>query len=111
LPAQSVAERDGTYTNIERRVQRFFKAFELAPTIRPDWLMFAEIESRLGGPEPYFSGRDVLKDLTQHVAIYKDCAAENLGEEGIRWTYPDLARTAPGLIPVEYNAAAEKAAR
>ncbi len=106
LPVQSVAERDGTYTNIERRVQWFHKAFEIAPTIRPDWLVFSEIQSRLGGPEPYFSARDVLKDITQNVPIYKDCTAEDLGEGGIRWTYREAERPAAELIPIEYKSPA-----
>ena len=40
LPAVSFAERDGTYTNAERRVQRFYAALPITVDARPDWEIF-----------------------------------------------------------------------
>jgi NADH-quinone oxidoreductase subunit G len=47
LPAASVAERDGTYTNAERRVQRSRQALPVVGDSRPDWAILAEIGRRL----------------------------------------------------------------
>src|SRR5262249_54362710 len=101
LPVQSVAERDGTYTNVERRVQRFFKAFEIAPTIHAEWLVFAEVAARMGGAPPYFSARDILRDIAANVPIYAGCTPRALGDEGVRWDYPAAEHPTLDLEPVE----------
>ena len=88
LPVQSVAERDGTYTNAERRVQRFLRAFELDPMIRADWIVFTQVAAQMGGGPPYSSARDILRDINRNVELYRDCTLENIGDEGYRWQYP-----------------------
>ena len=49
LPAASFAERDGTFTNAERRVQRFRQARENVGESRPDWQIFAAVGRAIGG--------------------------------------------------------------
>ena len=88
LPVQSVAERDGTYTNVERRVQRFWRAFEISPMIRADWVVFAQIGAQMGGGPPYSSAGDILRDINRNVELYRECTPENIGDQGYRWTYP-----------------------
>jgi predicted molibdopterin-dependent oxidoreductase YjgC len=87
LPAASVAEKDGTYTNCERRVQRIYKAFDISPDIKPDWLIFTEVAALLGGT-PYFSARDILRDIAASVPMYSGITFKSLGETGVRWEYP-----------------------
>lgn len=106
LPVQSVAERDGTYTNVERRVQRFFKAFEISPEIHADWAIFARIASLRGQVMPYFSARDVLRDIAANVSLYRDCSPRSLGDEGIRWNYPEGEAITPEVTAVSYHAPA-----
>src|SRR3990172_7619284 len=48
LPAASFAEKDGTFTNSERRVQRVRKAIEPVGQSRPDWEIVREIARRVG---------------------------------------------------------------
>jgi len=95
LPVASVAEKDGTYTNCERRVQRLYKAFDIAPDIKPDWLVFAEVVAQLGGGAAYFSARDILRDIAASVPIYAGITPKALGESGIRWNYPAAEAAAP----------------
>jgi predicted molibdopterin-dependent oxidoreductase YjgC len=104
LPVQSVAERDGTYTNVERRVQRFFKAFEISPDIHADWVIFAQIGAQMGTYLPYFSARDIQREIASTVEIYKGCTPRQLGDQGVRWSYPDAESPAAELVPVEYRA-------
>ncbi len=87
LPAASVAEKDGTYTNCERRVQRIYKAFEISPDIKPDWLIFSEIAAQMGGGTPFFSARDILRDIAANVPLYAGMTPKALGESGLRWNY------------------------
>ncbi len=106
LPVQSVAERDGTFTNVERRVQRFFKAFEIDPEILPDWFVFGQIAGLRGRPMPYMSARDILRDITSNVPIYKDCGPRQLGDLGVRWEYLPSDPKTPGVERVEYRSPA-----
>lgn len=63
LPLQTSVERDGTFTNCERRVQRFFRAFEVSPEVRAGWFVCAELAGRLGVPMPYFSAREIQLEI------------------------------------------------
>ena len=87
LPAASVAEKDGAYTNCERRVQRIYKAFDISPDIKPDWLIFSEIAAQMGSGTPFFSARDILRDIAANVPLYAGLTPKSLGEAGIRWNY------------------------
>ena len=48
LPAQSWAEREGTFTSGERRVQRYYPAIQPIGEARPDWQILAQIGERVG---------------------------------------------------------------
>jgi NADH-quinone oxidoreductase subunit G len=106
LPVQSVAERDGTFTNVERRVQRFHKAFEISPDVVPDWFVFAQIAGLMGQPLPYTSSRDILRDIVANVPIYKDCGPRQLGDLGVRWEYPEAGNAEHTVSRVEYKSPA-----
>jgi NADH-quinone oxidoreductase subunit G len=68
LPAASVAEKDGTYVNIEGREQKIRQAIAPRGDARPDWRIIADLMSRLGQPIPYFSARDVYREYSRAVA-------------------------------------------
>jgi predicted molibdopterin-dependent oxidoreductase YjgC len=105
LPVASFAEKDGTFTSCERRVQRIYKALELSPDIKPGWLVFTEVASLLGkGGAPHFSARDVLKDIVAKVPLYAGITPKSLGEAGVRWNYPVGGAPALKLVPVTYKA-------
>ena len=97
LPAASFAEKDGTFTNCERRVQRIYKAFEISQEIKPDWLIFSEVSARLGGGAPFFSPRDILRAIAAQVPVYANINLKSLGDEGIRWEYA-VEAPAPNLV-------------
>lgn len=104
LPVASVAEKDGTYTNCERRVQRIYRAFDLSPDIKPDWLIFTEVAAQLGGEASYFSARDILRDIAAKVPLYAEITPKSLGESGLRWNYPAGDPKPAKLVPVTYTA-------
>ncbi len=70
LPAISFAERDGTYTNAERRVQRFYAALPTTVDARPDWEITLDIGRRLGMGWRYFTAEQVMEELAQSVPAY-----------------------------------------
>jgi NADH-quinone oxidoreductase subunit G len=83
LPRQSFAERDGTFTNGERRVQRFYTAQEPLAGTLPDWRIFANLTRILGGPKPKLSTGAVMQEISQKIGRYAGM------------TYPKLAETKP----------------
>lgn len=84
LPITSVAERDGTYTNVEGRVQRFRQAFQGTGDVRDEWQVAAAIAARLGAPMRYAGWQDVLYDIAANVPGYSRCRPELLGDQGVR---------------------------
>ncbi len=88
LPRQAFAERDGSFTNGERRVQRFYTAQSPLSGTRPDWKFFSEIRQMLGGPRSRLSAAAVMQDITQNVPRYATMSYANLA-----WTeaqFPDV---------------------
>lgn len=85
LPAASVAEKEGTFTNTEGRVQRFWKAFASpSPEVKPDLNIFAELAVYLGKPIPVFSAEQVMEEIGQAVPEYASCRYDEMPAEGVR---------------------------
>ncbi len=74
LPACSFIEKDGTFTNIEGRAQKFKKAIEPRGQSKPDWQIVSELSARLGKPVPYFSPRDVAREIAKASELLKGTA-------------------------------------
>jgi NADH-quinone oxidoreductase subunit G len=79
LPTQSVAEREGTYTNGERRVQRFYQAiepigfelFEEGGGTRPDWRIARQLAEKLGGERGEMAATQVFSKIAKAVPQYE----------------------------------------
>jgi len=84
LPMQTVVEGDGTYTNVDHRVQRFFKAFEVSPDIHSAWVIFQQISAQMGHFMPYFSAKDINNELCKTVPTYSGTSFAEIGDQGIR---------------------------
>jgi len=70
LPAQSFAERAGTFTNTERRVQFFYPAFNLPLEARPDWQILNELAARMGRRFHHASPEEIMAEIRRVVPIY-----------------------------------------
>ncbi len=93
LPAQSWAEREGTYTNGERRVQRFYPAIPAMGEARPDWQILAQIGERVGLGKPPFAAALVFKEIAATVPPYKGMDYRTLARVEPQWPIvggPDL---------------------
>ena len=101
LPAVSWAEQDGTFTNVERRVQRAPKAFGNPESkAAPDWLILDHLASHVGGAWSYTSPQGVTLEISQVVPIYAGLYWEALGDQGLQWD-ADLARPRPSYRKAE----------
>ena len=86
LPALGWAESDGTYTNLERRVQRAPKAVS-DPKSRaaPDWMMLTHLAKQMGAIWPFSDARSVTAEIARAVPAYAGLTWEALGDQGLQW--------------------------
>ncbi len=90
LPALSFAERDGTFTSGDRRVQRFYRALPPLAQAKPDWWIIQEIARRLGAKWRYSGAEAIFGDLTAAVAGYAGLTYPVLSETVEQW--PPMGR-------------------
>ncbi len=84
LPTRLTWEREGTYTNLDGRVQRFHAALAPSGGGRPDWWVFAGLAHRLGAPLVADSAAAVFSLLAGQAEAYRGLSYDALGEHGIR---------------------------
>lgn len=94
LPAASFLEREGTYTNTDRRVQMIHKVIEPIGDSKPDWQIMVEIMKRLGMEVNYQEPSDIMDEINEATVIYGGITHERIREVGIQWPCPD--KTHPG---------------
>ncbi len=85
LPACSFAEKEGTMTSAERRVQRLRAATEPVGQSLPDWKILAEISRRMGLPKDYRSPQEVMEEIKELVPIYGGITYDRLAQGSLHW--------------------------
>jgi predicted molibdopterin-dependent oxidoreductase YjgC len=89
LPATTFAEKDGTFSNTERRVARVRQVIPPIGDSRPDWQIIAEISRRLGYPMDYAGAEDIFEEIRQVTPSYAGITYARLQEEGgLQWPCP-----------------------
>ena len=88
LPAQSWAERDGTFTSGERRVQRYYPAIRQVGDSRPDWKILALVGERVGLDKPAFAAGQIFGEIAKSVPQYKGLDYRTLAQVEKQW--PDV---------------------
>jgi formate dehydrogenase alpha subunit len=88
LPTTCFAEKDGTFVNTERRVQRIRKAVDSPGSTREDWRITAEISRRMGYPMNYPSARDIFEEIARVTPSYAGINYDRIDREGIPWPCP-----------------------
>jgi predicted molibdopterin-dependent oxidoreductase YjgC len=86
LPGVSFAEKDGTFTNMERKVQRVRKAISPIGEAWPDWKIFCSLSEKMGYPMRYESPSRVMEEISEVVPIYKGINYSRLEKEEFRWS-------------------------
>lgn len=90
LPGASFIEKDGTFTNTERRVQRVRKAIEPASNSKADWQVLLELIKAFGDTKEYSSPSDIMEEIRELVPNYGGITYERLDKEGIQWPCPHI---------------------
>ncbi|NIM98266.1 MAG: NADH-quinone oxidoreductase subunit NuoG [candidate division Zixibacteria bacterium] len=85
LPGASFAEKEGTFTNVERRIQKLAKAFGPIGNSKPDWYIICMLAQVLGHDFDYNSPAQVFEELAKVSPVHANLRWQDLGETGKRW--------------------------
>jgi len=89
LPGASFAEKDGTFTNTERRVQRVRKAIEPVGDSKPDWWITCQIARKMGSKGFDFENPSQIMDEIASVSpSYGGISFARLEDGGLQWPCP-----------------------
>ena len=92
LPAASFAEKDGTFTNTERRVQRVRKVIEPVGDCRDDAWITCEIAKRMGEEGFDFGTADeIMSEIAALTPIYGGITHDRIAKDGLQWPCPDAS--------------------
>lgn len=85
LPGASFLEKEGTFTNGERRIQKVQKVVEPIGQSKPDGQIISEIMNRFGYPQPPYTAKGMLEEIAQIVPFFEGVKWDELGDNGKQW--------------------------
>ncbi len=89
LPATCFAEKDGTFSNTERRVQRVRKAVDGPGQARGDWEILCDLSARMGNPMTFEDSRAVMDELRSVTPSYAGISYDRIEGDGLHWPCPN----------------------
>ncbi len=90
LPAAAYVEKEGHFTNTERRVQRLNKVIEPPKGVKSDWEIIQLIANAMGSDWNYQSAKDITKEINELTPQYKGITWERVGRNGLQWPCPSI---------------------
>ncbi len=121
LPAAAYAEKDGTFTNTERRVQRIRKALNPPGEAKSDWWILCEVAKRMGYEMSYSSSEEIFEEIRKVTPQYAGITYKRIDRVGIQWPCPNedhpgtpilhvgkIARGKGLFTPIEHRPPAEQ---
>jgi len=90
FPSRCFAEKDGTFSNTERRVQRIRKAVEPPGEARDDWAIICDISSRMGFPMFYENSRAIMEEISMVTPSYAGITYDRIEDVGLHWPCPTV---------------------
>jgi formate dehydrogenase alpha subunit len=89
LPAACFAEKDGTFTNTERRVQRVRKAVEPPGEAKADWQIVCDVAVAMGAPMRYAHPSEIWAEMASLSPNFAGISYERIDKVGLQWPCPD----------------------
>ncbi len=85
LPTKCFAEKEGTFTNTERKVQRVRKAVEAPEDVRDDWAILCEIATRMGYEMKYDNPSQIMDEIASVTPSFGGISYDRLEKEPLHW--------------------------
>ncbi|TWH48175.1 formate dehydrogenase alpha subunit [Sporomusa sp. KB1] len=89
LPGASFAEKDGTFTNTERRIQRVRQAINPVGNSRADWQILVDLSTRMGYPMSYNHASEIMDEIASLTPSLAGVSYDRLEASGLQWPVPD----------------------
>jgi formate dehydrogenase major subunit/formate dehydrogenase alpha subunit len=122
LPSCCFAEKDGTFTNTERRIQRVRKAVDAPGEAMDDWKIICGVATRMGYPMAYENSEAIMKEIAGLTPSYAGITYDRIDFEGRHWPCPNVEHPGTPILhidrftrgrglfhPIEYQPPAEMA--
>ncbi|ADO57672.1 formate dehydrogenase subunit alpha [Paenibacillus polymyxa] len=94
LPAVPSLEKDGTFTNTERRVQRLYEALRPVGDSKPDWWIFSQFAKHMGFDWDYSHPSEIFEEMAALTPFFSQCNYDVLeGWNSFHWGSPDGSNT------------------
>lgn len=103
LPASPSLEKEGTFTNTERRVQRLYEVLEPLGDSKPDWKIIMEVANQLGAGWTYDHPSDIMAEAAQLAPLFAGVTYERLeGYSSLVWPVKPDGTDTPVLFLDEF---------
>jgi formate dehydrogenase major subunit len=104
LPAAPSLEKEGTFTNTERRIQRLYEVFEPLSGTKPDWQIIQEIANRLGAGWNYRHPSEIMAEIASLTPLFAGVTYEKLeGYKTLQWPVHPDGTDEPLLFTKRFN--------
>jgi formate dehydrogenase major subunit len=104
LPASPSLEKEGTFTNTERRIQRLHRAIEPLDGTKPDWQIIQEVAKRLGADWKYEHPSQIMDEITGLTPLFAGVKYERLeGYKSLQWPVHADGTDEPLLYTKQFN--------
>ncbi len=101
LPGMSYVEKEGTFTNTERRVQRVRKAITLEGYMMADTEIFIDLMNRMGYPQPHLDPSEIMDEISSLVPSFGGISYKRLDAgESLQWPCPDKSSKGTPILHV-----------
>jgi NADH-quinone oxidoreductase subunit G len=106
FPAEAAAEKEGTLTHPDGRIQRLRPAIGRPGEVRAEWEVLCEVSRRLGHELGLASGRECSAEVFAAVPFYAGLTLDELAGRGVRWPTREAAAALPSPPPADRPAPA-----
>ncbi len=90
LPSACFAEKEGTFSNTERRVQRVRKAVDAPGEAKDDWWITCQLATRMGYDMDYADSEAIFNELAGVTPSYAGLSYDRIEDEGLHWPCPTV---------------------
>jgi len=102
IPGASFLEKDGTFTNLERRIQRIRKAVDPPDGVLPDWRVVSEVATRMGYTMRYAHPSEIMDEIAQLTPSLAGVSYDRLEQgDGLQWPVPSTKHPGTPLMHAE----------
>ena len=99
LPLETHAEKDGTVTHPDGRLQRVRPSASRPGDVRPNWSVLSELSAALGHQTEISSQPKALAAMAAAVGFYAGISDAEIGGRGVRWQEREAALSQPPIEP------------